>query len=117
MNDGQLAGNIVHFARTLRRAGLPVGPAAVVDAIRAVEMAGFTSRADFYWILHSVFVSRHDHHPIFDQAFQLFWRTRWPEQSGAASGEGDEEREQRGAPTPQHVRQLDSRSRRNPLAR
>ena len=26
--DGRLADNIVHFARTLRRAGLPVGPAA-----------------------------------------------------------------------------------------
>jgi hypothetical protein len=74
MSDGKLADNIVHFARALRRAGLPVGPAAVIEAIKAVEIAGFAKRGDFYWTLHSLFVSRHDHHPIFDQAFRLFWR-------------------------------------------
>ncbi|MEM8740259.1 MAG: VWA domain-containing protein, partial [Pseudomonadota bacterium] len=41
--DGKLADNITHFARALRRAGLPVGTGRVVDAIRAVEAAGFTS--------------------------------------------------------------------------
>ena len=31
-----LAANIVHFARLLRRAGIPVGPAAVVTATQAL---------------------------------------------------------------------------------
>ena len=43
--DGKLAQNITHFARALRRAGLPVGPGRVVGAIRAVEGAGFTGKA------------------------------------------------------------------------
>ncbi len=76
MSDGRLADNIVHFARALRRAGLPVGPAAVVAAVDAVEIVGVDSRDDFYWALHSVFVTRRDHHAIFDEAFRLFWRSR-----------------------------------------
>jgi len=73
---GRLADNIVHFARTLRRAGVPVGPAAVIDAIRAVEAAGIGSREDFYWTLHSVFVGKREHRAVFHEAFELFWRQR-----------------------------------------
>ena len=47
----RLAGNIVHFARALRRAGLPIGPGRVIDAIHAVEAAGFTEKHDFYYTL------------------------------------------------------------------
>ncbi|MBT9288143.1 vWA domain-containing protein [Prosthecodimorpha staleyi] len=73
---GRLAENIVYFARTLRAAGMPVGPAAVVDAIRAVEAAGIGTREDFYWTLHAVFVSRREQRVIFDEAFRIFWRNR-----------------------------------------
>lgn len=70
----QLAQNIVHFARALRRAGLPVGPGRVVDAIHAVSAAGFTEKRDFYWVLHACFVSKPEHRVIFAQVFRLFWR-------------------------------------------
>jgi uncharacterized protein with von Willebrand factor type A (vWA) domain len=73
---GRLAENIVHFARVLRRAGLPVGPASVVDAIRAVEVAGIDTREDFYWTLHAIFVKRRDQQAVFAEAFRLFWRSR-----------------------------------------
>ncbi|RYG92731.1 VWA domain-containing protein [Loktanella sp. IMCC34160] len=72
--DGRLPDNITHFARALRRAGLPVGPGRVADAIRAVQVAGFTERADFYWTLHACFVSRPEHRQVFAQTFRLFWR-------------------------------------------
>jgi len=72
--DGKLATNIVHFARVLRAAGLPVGPGKVLDAVRAVETVGLGSRDDFYWTLHAVFVNRHDQRELFDQAFYVFWR-------------------------------------------
>ncbi len=71
---GTLAENILHFARTLRRAGLPVGPGRVIEALRAVECAELERREDFYWTLHSVFVNRHDQWPLFDQAFHIFWK-------------------------------------------
>src|SRR3712207_8320486 len=73
---GRLADNIVHFARALRRAGVPVGPAAVIEAIRAVEDAGIGSREDFYWTLHAVFVNKREHRAVFHEAFELFWRKR-----------------------------------------
>ncbi len=74
--EGRLADNIAYFARALRTAGLPVGPGAVLDAIAAVEAARIGSRADFYWTLHAVFVKRHEHSILFDQAFRIFWRRR-----------------------------------------
>jgi uncharacterized protein len=72
--DGRLLDNMMHFARVLRAAGLPVGPGKVVDAARAVEAVGLASRDDFYWTLHAVFVNRRDQRDIFDQAFHVFWR-------------------------------------------
>src|SRR6266516_4413828 len=73
---GRLAENIVHFARALRAAGIPVGPGAVMDALAAVEAAGVGRRDDFYWTLHAVLVKRHEHSLIFDQAFRIFFRRR-----------------------------------------
>lgn len=73
-DDPKLAGNITHFARALRRAGLPIGPGRVIDAIRAVEAAGFTDKRDFYWTLHACFVNRPEHRTVFAQLFRLYWR-------------------------------------------
>lgn len=72
--DGKLAHNITHFARALRKAGLPIGPGRVVDTIRAVEAAGFTDRTDFYHTLQACLVSRPEERRIFREVFRLFWR-------------------------------------------
>ena len=74
--DGRIADNIVYFARTLRKAGMRVGPSSVKDAIEAVLAAGIGSREDFYWTLHAVLVTRHEDHATFDEAFRLFWKSR-----------------------------------------
>src|SRR5580698_11468971 len=73
-SDGRLVANLMHFARTLRAAGLPLGPGKVLDAVAAVRAVGITDRRDFYWTLHAVFVNRPDQRLIFDQAFHVFWR-------------------------------------------
>jgi len=70
----KLSHNITHFARALRKAGLPIGPGRVIDAIRAVEAAGFSEKTDFYWVLHACFVNRPEHRKIFAQVFRLYWR-------------------------------------------
>jgi uncharacterized protein with von Willebrand factor type A (vWA) domain len=74
--QGRLAQNIVYFARALRAAGIPVGPGAVLDALAAVTAAGVGTREDFYWTLHAVFVKKHEHSVLYDQAFRMFFRKR-----------------------------------------
>lgn len=73
---GHLAENIVYFARTLREAGLKVGPGASLDAIAAIETIGIGNRAEFRAALEAVFVKRRQDADVFDQAFRLFWRRR-----------------------------------------
>lgn len=72
--QGRFARNVMHFARALRAAGLPVGPGRVIEALKAVETVGLGSREDLYWTLHAVFVNRRDQRELFDQAFHIFWR-------------------------------------------
>ncbi len=74
MDSGRLLENVMHFARVLRAAGLPVGPGRVLRAAQALEAVGLGHREDFYWALHAVFVNRRDQQELFDQAFHLFWR-------------------------------------------
>jgi len=73
---GRFADNIVSFARALRKAGLKIGPAAIVDAIEAVEVIGMGSREEFHATLSAVFVKRHEDKLVFDEAFRLFWHSR-----------------------------------------
>ena len=73
---GKLALNVMHFARVLRAAGLPIGPGSVLDALSALELSGLDHREDVRAALHSTLVSRHEHTVLFDQAFAAFWRRR-----------------------------------------
>lgn len=75
-HSGRLPENILFFARALREAGLPVGPRDVLGAIAAVEATGFSQRDDFRAALHAVFVTKHEHTVVFDEAFDLFWKKR-----------------------------------------
>jgi len=71
---GRLAENVMHFARVLRTAGMPVGTHQVLAALDALQHAGIGRREDFYWTLASVFVDRREQRELFDQAFHMFWR-------------------------------------------
>src|SRR5690242_16260466 len=76
VSQGRLSENILYFARALRAAGIPVGPGAVLDALEALSVANVGTRDDFYWTLHAMFVKRHEHSILFDQAFRIFFRRR-----------------------------------------
>jgi len=71
---GRLAENVMHFARVLRDAGLPVGTDRVLLAYDALRAGGIASRADFYAVLAACFLSRGEQRTLFDQAFHVFWK-------------------------------------------
>jgi len=71
---GHLADNVLHFARVLRHAGLPVGTDRVQLALVALRHAGLESRRDFHAALAACFIDRAEHRELFDQAFHIFWK-------------------------------------------
>ena len=73
-HEGRLADNILLFCRTLRYAGLPIGPGRVIEAGNAVRQSGIERRDDFYYALRSVLVSDPAHFRLFDQAFHIYFR-------------------------------------------
>lgn len=71
---GRLADNVVHFARVLRKAGLPVGTDRALLALQALELAGVSGRSELHDVLEACLTGRVEHRPLFDQAFHVFWR-------------------------------------------
>ena len=71
---GQIADNVIGFARALRVAGLPIGPGAIVDALNAMRLIDIGNRQDLFTTLESIFIKRHEHALVFAQAFDLFFR-------------------------------------------
>ncbi len=69
-----IADNIVHFARVLRNAGMAIGPDRVLAALAAVEQVGVDRREDVHAALSAVMLERHEQQPLFDAAFDTFWR-------------------------------------------
>jgi uncharacterized protein with von Willebrand factor type A (vWA) domain len=75
----RLAENVMHFARVLRDAGLPVGTDRVLLSLDALCAAGIRSRADLRSVLAACLLSRGEQRPLFDQAFDLYWRDPDPQ--------------------------------------
>ena len=73
-HEGRLAENILLFCRTLRHAGLGIGPGQVLEAGSAVLESGIERREDFYYALRSVLVKDRAQFRLFDQAFHIYFR-------------------------------------------
>jgi uncharacterized protein len=69
-----LAANVMHFARLLRRAGLPVGPAETLAAQQALTRINIGNRTEARTALRTTMIHRHEHQDVFDYAFGVFWR-------------------------------------------
>ena len=72
--DSRIARNVLLFCRTLRQAGLPIGPGQVIDAGQAILQTGIERRDDFYTALRAVLVSDPTNFAVFDQAFHIYFR-------------------------------------------
>src|SRR6516165_6184716 len=79
-----LATNVLHFARLLRRAGLPVGPAETLAGQQALSLINLGNRTEARTALRAVMIHRHEHEEVFEQAFALFWRDPTAAEQAAA---------------------------------
>jgi uncharacterized protein len=71
-----LVPNLLLFGRVLRAVGVHVHRERMVDAIQATEWIGIRSRADVRATLSALLVHRHEDLPRFNEAFDLFFRSR-----------------------------------------
>ena len=72
---GHLPENLVGFCRTLRSAGVPLGPGEIADALAAISATGLARREDVYRTLRAVLVKDPAHFRVFRQAFHVYFRS------------------------------------------
>lgn len=75
---GHLLGNTVLFGRLLRALGMDVTSTQIYDLVEGLEHIDIRRREDFKNAARTVLVSQHEHLPLFDRAFDLFWQARDP---------------------------------------
>lgn len=73
-SSDELVVQVLGFARTLRTAGLRIGPGQVLDAIEAVRCAGVARREDFQAALAVALVHSPAERLLFEQAFHVHFR-------------------------------------------
>ena len=66
--------NLLLFGRVLHGLGLEVSPGRMVDVLAALAEVNIVRKPDFYYTLRSFLVKRKEHLPLFDAAFEQFWR-------------------------------------------
>ncbi|MEJ2350188.1 MAG: VWA domain-containing protein [Anaerolineales bacterium] len=89
-NSQNLVHNLLLFGRLLRGLGMDVNPGRMIDLVHAFEQINIGKKADFYFAARSLLVHRHEDIPLFDEAFELFWRTpteEWTTMDLRAMGE------------------------------
>ncbi|RDK11562.1 vWA domain-containing protein [Cupriavidus lacunae] len=69
-----LARNVTHFMRLLRDGGFALSPAHAVDALHALRHVDIGQRDEVRAALAALVLSGPDQRPLFDAAFDLFWR-------------------------------------------
>jgi uncharacterized protein with von Willebrand factor type A (vWA) domain len=74
-HERRLIPNLLLFGRVLRAAGVHVHRERMVDAIQATEWIGVRSRGDLRATLSALLVHRQEDLPLFNEAFDLFFRS------------------------------------------
>lgn len=78
--QGHLFRNMVLFGRLLRACGLDVTPVQLTDWMEAVRLIDLGARTDFRDATRTVLVRRREDLGWFEEAFDLFWRARAPDE-------------------------------------
>jgi uncharacterized protein with von Willebrand factor type A (vWA) domain len=62
------------FGRLLRGLGLDVNPGRMIDLVQALNYIEIGHKIDFYHTTRGLLVQRREDLPLFDEAFEVFWR-------------------------------------------
>ena len=73
-SSGNLLNNLLLFGRLLRRLGLDVNLGRMIDLVQALDHVEVGRKADFYHATRCLLIHNKEDLPLFDQAFELFWR-------------------------------------------
>lgn len=71
---GHLLRHCVLFGQYLRSLGVPVTPTQMVDLVECLRFIQIGNREDFKHSARAVLINRREHLPIFELAFERFWR-------------------------------------------
>ena len=74
LESGHVLHNLMLFAGVLRSLGLDVGSGNVLELVRATDYASIGRKQDFHQAARCLLVHRKQDLPLFDEAFQVFWR-------------------------------------------
>ncbi|MFZ0545469.1 MAG: VWA domain-containing protein [Candidatus Promineifilaceae bacterium] len=78
MDTSQDSGNLLHnmllFGRVLRGLGMDINPGRMIDLVQALDHIQLGYKQDFYHACRSLLVHDKNDIPLFDQAFDRFWR-------------------------------------------
>lgn len=67
--------NLLLFGRLLRALGLPITSDRLIEVTNSLGFIDIGCKADFKDAARCILISRHEHIEVFDQAFELFWRS------------------------------------------
>jgi uncharacterized protein with von Willebrand factor type A (vWA) domain len=73
-NSSNLLHNLLLFGRLLRALGLDVNLGRMIDLVQALDHINIGNKGDFYHTARSLLVHSREDIPLFDEAFELFWR-------------------------------------------
>jgi uncharacterized protein with von Willebrand factor type A (vWA) domain len=76
-DNGHFLHNLLLFGRLLRALELDVNPSRMITLVRALEHIEVGHKPDFYYAARCLLVHEKDDLPLFDQAFELFWRRHY----------------------------------------
>jgi len=72
--SGQFLHNLLLFGRLLRRLGLDINPGRMMDLVSALDHIEIGNKADFFYAARTLLVHEREDLPLFDEAFERFWR-------------------------------------------
>ena len=72
--SGQFLHNLLLFGRVLRQLGLDINPGRMMDLVSALEHIEIGNKPDFFFAARTLLVHDREDLPLFDEAYELFWR-------------------------------------------